>query len=90
MVTASASGTVTSLTAYVDASSKANRLIVGLYSDKSGTPGSLLTQGALSSPVASTWNTVPVANATVTAGNSWPIRLRYARDPRYWFLWPAV
>jgi outer membrane protein assembly factor BamB len=75
MVTASVSGTITSLSAYVDASSKAKTLIVGLYSDKSGTPGSLLTQGTLSSPVASTWNTVPVPNANVVAGSVYWIAL---------------
>jgi hypothetical protein len=44
MVSASVSGTVASLSVYVDASSKATKLIVGLYTDKSGTPGSLLTR----------------------------------------------
>ena len=75
MVTASVSGTVASLTVYVDATSTANNLVVGLYTDKSGTPGSLLTQGTLSAPVASTWNTVPVANATVTAGTAYWIAI---------------
>jgi beta-glucanase (GH16 family) len=69
IVTASASGTITSLSAYVDASSNANSLIIGLYSDNSGTPGSLLTQGTLTSPVAGTWNTVSVPNANVAAGS---------------------
>ncbi|SFK30337.1 PQQ-binding-like beta-propeller repeat protein [Methylocapsa palsarum] len=68
MVTASVSGTVVSLTVYVDAISKSKNIVVGLYADKNGTPGNLLTQGTLSSPVASTWNTIPVANASVTAG----------------------
>lgn len=66
---ASASGTVTSLSVYIDAGSTATRLIAGLYTDKSGTPGNLLAQGSLSSPVAGTWNTVPIPNTNVTAGN---------------------
>ena len=41
--TASASGTITSLSAYVDPTSKATKLVVGLYADNGGTPGSLLT-----------------------------------------------
>ena len=75
MVQAAVSGTIASLTVYVDASSKSTKLIVGLYSDKSGTPGGLLTQGTLSAPMPSTWNTVPVANATITAGTTYWIAI---------------
>jgi len=66
---ASASGTVTSLSVYVDASSNGTMLVVGIYSDKSGTPGNLLAQGSLSSPAKGSWNTVPVPNANVIAGS---------------------
>ena len=45
--TASASGTVTSLTVYVPSSSKATSLAAGLYADNGGTPGALLGQGQL-------------------------------------------
>jgi outer membrane protein assembly factor BamB len=74
MVQAAVSGTIASLTVYVDAP-KPTKLIVGLYSDKGGTPGGLITQGTLSAPVASTWNTVPVANATITAGTTYWIAI---------------
>ena len=50
--TASASGTVTSLSVYVDASSNATKLVIGIYSDKSGTPGKLLAQGTLAASIA--------------------------------------
>jgi hypothetical protein len=48
MATASVSGTVASLTVYADVTSIGNKLIGNLCTDKSGTPGSLLTQGTLS------------------------------------------
>ena len=65
--TASASGTVVSLSLYVDSTSRATSMVLGLYADKSGTPGTLLTQGQLSKPVAG-WNTVSVPAANVTGG----------------------
>src|SRR5579884_214571 len=65
--TASASGTIASLSVYVDSSSDATSLVIGLYTDKGGTPGTLLTQGRLSNPVAG-WNTVAVPAANVTGG----------------------
>lgn len=67
--TASTSGIITSLSVYVDATSTGTKLAVGLYNDKNGTPGSLLVQGAISTPTRGAWNTVPVANTNVTAGN---------------------
>ena len=67
--TASASGTVTSLSAYVDASSTGTKLVLGLYSDKNGTPGNLLGQGSLTSPTKGAWNTVTVPNISVIAGS---------------------
>jgi phosphoribosylformylglycinamidine (FGAM) synthase PurS component len=69
--TAVASGTLTSLTVFVDATSTATQLTVGLYASSGTHPGTLLTQGTLNSPVAGTWNTVPVPNATVTSGTTY-------------------
>jgi len=65
--TASASGTIASLSVYVDSSSSATSLVTGLYIDNGGTPGNLLTQGQLSKPVAG-WNTVSVPAANVNGG----------------------
>ncbi|HJU15207.1 MAG TPA: PQQ-binding-like beta-propeller repeat protein [Stellaceae bacterium] len=65
--TASASGTVISLSLYVDSASRATSMVLGLYADKGGTPGNLLTQGQLSKPAAG-WNTVSVPAANVTGG----------------------
>jgi hypothetical protein len=65
--TASASGTVTSLSVYVDSSSGGTSMVAGLYRDNGGTPGGLLAQGQLTHPAAG-WNTVTVPAVNVTGG----------------------
>lgn len=65
--TATGSGPVGSLSVYIDSTSKATQANVGLYSDSGGKPGTLLTQGTISSPTAG-WNTVPVSGATLATG----------------------
>jgi outer membrane protein assembly factor BamB len=71
MVLGDACGTVNSLNIYVDASSTAGGVVVGLYSDNAGTPGALLTQGSLSAPVAGAWNKITVPQVSVTTGTSY-------------------
>jgi outer membrane protein assembly factor BamB len=66
--TASASGTVTSLSVDVDPSSHGKSMVAGLYTDNGGTPGSLLAQGQLTSPAAG-WNSVTLPAVNVTGGN---------------------
>jgi hypothetical protein len=74
--TASATGTVTSLSVYVDSGSAATKLTAGLYADSGGHPGSLLAQGTLTAPVAASWNSVPLsASAGVTSGTAYWIAL---------------
>jgi PKD repeat protein len=53
-------GKVGSLSVYLDSSSNATRLILGLYSDVSGHPGSLLDQGSMSNPIAGALNTISI------------------------------
>jgi hypothetical protein len=65
------SGTATSVSVYVDGSSSARTLIAGIYSDKSGHPGSLLGSGSLASPKRSAWNVVTVQGAAVSAGSTY-------------------
>ncbi len=50
---------------------RATSLIAGIYSNRNGNPGSLLTSGTLSSITAGAWNVVPVTSATVTSGPYW-------------------
>src|SRR5207244_5149704 len=44
------------------------QVIVGLYADASGHPGTLLTQGTILSPIAGSWNTTSAPTATVVSG----------------------
>jgi hypothetical protein len=67
-VTGAACGVLNSLSLYVDASSTAGTIVVGLYADNAGHPGSLLTQGSTTAPVAGAWNTIPVPPVSVAAG----------------------
>jgi outer membrane protein assembly factor BamB len=70
--TASTSASIVFITVYLDAGSAPAKLTAGLYTDKGGTPGTLLTQGTLNGPVSNAWNTIPVPGAQVTAGaNYW-------------------
>lgn len=67
--TAVGGGDVNWLSIYLDPSSSATRVVIGLYSDAGNRPGTLLTHGTISSPMAGAWNTVAVPEATVAAGD---------------------
>ena len=66
--TAALTGSIGSITVFVDASSASSVLFLGLYSDNAGHPGTLLTQGSISAPQTGAWNTIGVATTSVTAG----------------------
>ncbi len=72
---ATASGTVDSMSVYVNSTSRATKLFVGLYTDANGHPGMLLTQGSKSSPTAGTTNDITVGGATVTSGTQYWIAI---------------
>ena len=65
--TASASGLLSSLSMYVDPTSTASQIAIGLYSDAGGHPSSLLTQ-AVFTPQAGVWNTASVPPVAVSLG----------------------
>jgi hypothetical protein len=73
--TAVASGPVESLHLYVDGSSTATSVIVGLYTNNNATnnPGTLMVQATISNPLPGAWNSVAVPPVAVSAGT------------RYWF-----
>jgi hypothetical protein len=73
--TAATSGTLQNLTLYVDAASAATRIVVGLYTDSGGHPGTVLAQGTLDGPAAGDWNTVAVPAVAVTAGTRYWVAL---------------
>jgi outer membrane protein assembly factor BamB len=68
---ATASGTVATVSVYVDAGSPATKLTAGIYADSAGKPGALLAQGTLDAPVAARWNDVAVTATTLTSGTSY-------------------
>lgn len=70
-----ASGAVNQISVYLDGSSTATKVVIGLYADASDQPGSLLTQGTVLDPTPGTWNTAWVPAATVTAGTKYWIAL---------------
>jgi hypothetical protein len=51
-------GTLRKVRIYIDATSTATSVVVGVYSDSGGHPGALLASGSLASPVAGAWNEV--------------------------------
>jgi hypothetical protein len=61
--------TITSLSMHVDTTGGGNT-VLGLYSDNSGVPGTLLASGVISDTVSS-WNTVSVTPVAISAGNYW-------------------
>jgi hypothetical protein len=69
--TAGASGTAIRMSAYLDAGSSAGTVVLGLFTDSNGHPGSLLTRGVISVPVAGAWNTVAVSPVTLTSGQAY-------------------
>src|ERR1700730_17070219 len=73
--TAGATGTLGKVTIYVDASSTAPKLIVGVYADSAGHPGALLGQGSLLAPAPGAWNDVSLSGGSVTAGANYWIAL---------------
>src|SRR5262245_14852662 len=56
--TARASGTTSDIDLYVNTGTTATKVLVGVYSDSSGKPGSLLASGSMGSPLAGAWNDV--------------------------------
>ncbi len=69
--TATSTGSVGSLTVYLDATSKATKVVAGLYTDNAGRPGTLLAQGSTSTPTAGAWNQIALPAVAVTAGTKY-------------------
>ena len=67
-ITTSTTGTVSSISVYVDSTNQATKLVAGLYADNGGSAGSLLTSGAIKQPGAGAWDTLNVAAATIDSG----------------------
>jgi hypothetical protein len=76
-VTGGDSGTLNTISVYIDASSTATILYVGLYSNNGGHPADWLTEGSLfdSEITTGAWNTVSVAPVSIAAGTDYWIVL---------------
>ncbi len=66
--TANANANLQSLAIYLDSTSTVSRVVVGLYSDAGGHPGSLLSQGSNTQTVPGAWNPISMVATSVTAG----------------------
>ena len=66
--TATTSGTLGSLTVYLDSSSSATQLVAGLYANSGQNPGVLLSQGSSTALMAGAWNSMAIPPVSVTAG----------------------
>jgi len=73
--TASASGTVGTISIYLDTSSTASTMVAGIYADSGGHPGALIAQGSSSQLTAGAWNTVTIPGAIVSAGTRYWIAI---------------
>ena len=69
--TASATGTIGELHLYVDSGTTAKSIVLGVYTDNSGRPGTLIARGLINHPVAGAWNSVAATGAKVTAGTKY-------------------
>ena len=70
------SGTLRKVTLYVDTGSTATKLMVGVYSDNAGHPGSLVGSGTLTSPIPGAWNDVIISpSGSIASGASYWIAL---------------
>src|SRR5579872_3674810 len=74
-ITALASGTLGSLTVYLDASSNSTQIYLGVYADASGHPGALLAQGSNSQLREGAWNTLSISSVSIQQGTKYWIAI---------------
>jgi hypothetical protein len=73
---ASTTGTLTTMNVYLDSSNAAKSVYVGIYSNSSGHPKTLLGSGVITAPVAGRWNTITITpSVPVIAGTSYHVAL---------------
>lgn len=70
-VVAANDGLITAVPVYVDTGSSASKLIVGIYKDKAGHPGTRLATTTLAVAAAGKWNSIPVGTVPVAAGTKY-------------------
>lgn len=70
-ITASKSGVLTAAPIYIDGGSSTSKIIVGLYSDSSGHPGTLLAKSAVDSSLVGRWNSIPMPGGAIVNGRKY-------------------
>ena len=73
--TASASGSVSQVSVYVDVGTTVPTMVVGIYSDDDGHPGTLLAKGTRTGLTALGWNDVTVPRTSLQSGQRYWIAL---------------
>jgi hypothetical protein len=68
---ATSSGTAGALHIYLDQTSTARQLIVGVYTDAGGHPGALLSTGRSVTPVPGGWNAISVDPVPIASGQAY-------------------
>jgi hypothetical protein len=74
-VTANSTAQVNSLSLFLDTSSTAATVWVGLYSNYSGHPNTLLSQAAVTQPLPGKWNSVSIPSVQVKMGRRYWVAL---------------
>jgi hypothetical protein len=71
-VSASVSGTATTLTVYLDSSNAARNLAIGIYTNStSNDPDQLIARAAIKAAAPGSWNSVAIPPAKITAGRTY-------------------
>jgi hypothetical protein len=69
--TATASGTLSSITVYLDSTSTATKIYTGLYADNGGHPGALLSQGSSTQLNSGRWNVISTLGIPIVSGTKY-------------------
>jgi hypothetical protein len=73
--TASASGVLDHFSVYLDKTSKASRVVVGIYSGTATHPTALLTQAAVTAPATTVWNIASTTPVGLVSGQDYWITI---------------
>jgi hypothetical protein len=73
--TAFASGSLASLSVYLDSTNTVKQLTIGLYSENGGHPGTLLTQASTTQMTAGAWNKIAVSSVNISSGTKYWIAI---------------
>jgi hypothetical protein len=64
---ATSSGNISSLSFYLDKSTTASSIVIGIYTNHRGAPGALLAQSEINNPRPGAWNNASIANTNIKA-----------------------